>query len=172
MSGDAKGILVAIAALVLWILTVTVGISVLVAGNRARHLVADPAPPITLPRSAAPPVTEAGGPPPIPRTKVHATPGEHPLLEFLHPALGAVGLACWFLFVGLHYRPLAWVSLGIVVVVVAAGLGWLASNTLAARGGGSAARAPFPPRLIMLHGLAATVTVLLAVLTAVSASRG
>lgn len=163
----------AVAALVLWILTVGAGISVLLAGNNARRLTARPAPAaITLPRSAAPPVTDAGRPPPIPRTKVHAAPGEHPLLEFIHPALGAVGLACWFLFVGLHYRPLAWIAFGIVVVTVAAGLGWLASNTLAARQRGNAARAPFPPRLAMLHGLAAAATVVLAVLTALSASHG
>ena len=110
--------------------------------------------------------------PPIPRTKVQAAPGEHPLLEFSHPALGAVGLACWFLFVGLHYRPLAWISFGIVVVTVAAGLGWLTSNARAAKRRGNAARAPFPPRLVMLHGLAATATVVLAVLTALSAGHG
>jgi hypothetical protein len=162
----------AIAALVLWILTVSAGISVLVSGNNARRPTARRGPLATmLPRSAAPPVTDAGRPPPIPRTKVQAAPGEHPLLEFSHPALGAVGLACWFLFVGLHYRPLAWISFGIVVVTVAAGLGWLTSNARAARRRANAARAPFPPRLVMLHGLAATATVVLAVLTALSAGH-
>lgn len=163
----------AVAALVLWILTVGAGISVLIAGNNARRLTARPEPAATtLPPSAAPPITDAGRPPPIPRTKVHAESGEHPLLEFSHPALGAIGLACWFLFVGLHYRPLAWISFGIVVVTVAAGLGWLTSSTLAARRRGTAARAPFPPRLITVHGLAAAATVVLAVLTALSASHG
>jgi hypothetical protein len=146
---------------------------VLIAGNNARRLTARPVQSAaTLPRSAAPPVTGAGRPPPIPRTKVHAAPGEHPLLEFSHPALGGVGLACWFLFLGLHYRPLAWISFGIVLVTVAAGLGWLTSNTLASRQHGDATRAPFPPRLAMLHGLAAAATVVLAVLTALSASHG
>jgi hypothetical protein len=164
---------VAIAALVLWILTVGAGISVLVSGNNARRQTARPMPvATTLPRSAAPPVTDAGGPPPVPRTKVQAAPGEHPLLEFSHPALGAAGLACWFLFVGLHYRPLAWISFGIVVVTVVAGLGWLTSNARAAKRRGNTARAPFPPRLIMLHGVAATATVVLAVLTALSAGHG
>jgi hypothetical protein len=111
-------------------------------------------------------------PPPIPRIKVHSPPGEHPLLEFAHPALGAIGLACWFLFLGLHYRPLAWTSFGILMVTVAAGLGWLASNTMAARHRRDGARAAFPRRLIVLHGAAATVTVALALLTALSASHG
>lgn len=167
----------AITALVLWILTVIAGGSVLVAGNRARRLTASPLPAlvpaaVTLPSSVAPPRTDDGKPPPIPRTKVHATPGEHPLLEFSHPALGALGLACWFLFLGLHYRPLAWTSFGIVLVTIAAGLGWLASNRLAAKHRGEAARAPFPPRLVMLHGLAATGTVVLALVTALAAGHG
>jgi hypothetical protein len=124
-----------------------------------------------LPISGVPPAISRV-PPPIPRVKVHSPPGEHPLLEFAHPALGAVGLAFWFLFLGLHDRPLAWTSFGILMVTVAAGLGWLASNALAARHRGNGARAAFPRRLIVLHGAAATITVALALLTALSASHG
>jgi hypothetical protein len=190
-----RGTRLAIAALVLWVLTVCAGTTMFVAGTRAKRLAAgsgpaSPAPAPAVPASVpvasgqpppvsrvAPPVSRVPPPvsrvpPPIPRVKVHSPPGEHPLLEFAHPALGAVGLACWFLFLGLHYRPLAWTAFGILMVTVAAGLGWLASNALAARRRGDGARAAFPRRLIVLHGVAATVTVALALLTALSASHG
>jgi hypothetical protein len=168
---------VAIAALILWVLTAGAGTYMLIAGNAARRVAAGPVQIASTPgRSTTGPVTDGGRPPPIPRTKVHSPPGEHPLLEFSHPALGAIGLACWFLFVGLHYRPLAWISFGILVLAVTAGLSWLASNARAARHRGDDAvqhdQAGFPLRLVMLHGLAATLTVVLVVLTALSASRG
>jgi manganese efflux pump family protein len=162
----------AIVALILWVLTAGAGAYMLVAGNAARRLAAGPGRIVSTPDgSATGLVTDGGGPPPIPRTKVHSPPGEHPLLEFSHPALGAIGLACWFVFVGLRYRPLAWISFGILVLTVAAGLSWLASNARAARQRGAGARAAFPLRLITLHGLAATLTVVLVVLTALSASH-
>ena len=110
-------------------------------------------------------------PPPIPRVKVHATPGEHPLLEFSHPLLGLVGLGVWFVFVGTRHAPLAWVSFGILVAAITAGLSWLARNALAARRGDRPARAAFPPRLVLLHGVTASTTFVLAVLTALTASH-
>jgi hypothetical protein len=162
----------AIVVLVLWVLTAGAGVSLLRSGNAARRLAAGPVRTASRPaRSAAIPLTDDGRPPPVPRTKVAAPPGEHPLLDFSHPGLAVVGLACWFLFVFIHYRPLAWISLGVLVVTLGAGLGWLGRNTRAGRRGKGAAR-PFPPRLIVLHGLAATVAVSLTVLTALSASHG
>jgi hypothetical protein len=110
-------------------------------------------------------------PPPIPRVKVHAKPGEHPLLEFSHPALGLIGMGVWFVYVGTRHAPLAWASFGILVAAIAAGLSWLARNRLAARRSGRPAGAGFPPRLILLHGLTATATFALAVLTALAASH-
>jgi hypothetical protein len=70
-----------------------------------------------------------------------------------------------------HYRPLAWISFGNLVVTICAGLSWLTGNMLAARRRGAAAHA-FPPRLIALHGLAAAATLALAVLTALTAGHG
>ena len=102
---------------------------------------------------------------------MHATPGEHPLLEFSHPALGLIGMGVWFIFVGTHHAPLAWVSFGILVAAIAAGLSWLARNRLAARRGDGPPRAGFPPRLVLLHGFAASATLVLAVLTALAASH-
>jgi hypothetical protein len=189
----------AIAALFLWVLTAGAGLSLLSSARAARHTVTGPPPaagPAAGPgktpagpartdgppagparadgapaRYAALPLTEDGRPPPGPHVKVAAPPGEHPLLQFSHPALALTGLGFWLAFVLVRYRPLAWISLGILVVTLGAGLGWLASNSLAARRRQGAART-FPPRLIVLHGLAAAVTLALTALTALSAGHG
>ena len=200
----------AIAALVLWILTAAAGLVLFITGNAARRAggaqapglrtagqrspvqrpperraPGQPAPAVavTVPPAAAPaarPVAPPRGPgpaagpaepPPIPRVKVHARPGEHPLLEFSHPTLGLIGMGLWFVYVGTRHAPLAWASFGILVVAIAAGLSWLARNRLAARREGKPARAGFPPRLVLLHGLTATATFTLAVLTALAASH-
>ena len=168
----------AIAALVLWVLTAAAGLVLFITGSAARRTGreqaggeqatgqqahqppssgttqatrtdqrADPAPAsvVTVPpaqaqaaRPVAPPRAPGPGtgraePPPIPRVKVHAKPGEHPLLEFSHPALGLIGMGLWFVYVGTRHAPLAWASFGILVAAIAAGLSWLARNWLAAR---------------------------------------
>jgi hypothetical protein len=183
----------AIAALVLWVLTAAAGLVLFITGSAAkrtggelaseREAVPAPAPAVTVPpaetpapRPVAPPRIPGPGaghaePPPIPRVKVHAKPGEHPLLEFSHPALGLIGMGVWFVYVGTRHAPLAWAAFGILVAAIAAGLSWLARNWLATRHGGRPAGAGFPPRLILLHGLTATATFALAVLTALAASH-
>ena len=183
----------AIAALVVWVLTAAAGLVLFLAGGAARRDAARqaaPAPPAPVtvpaagpgqpgPRSLVRPTSwsraawpvRGAEPPPIPRVTVHATPGEHPLLEFSHPVLGLIGMGVWFIFVGTHHAPLAWVSFGILVAAIAAGLSWLARNTLAARRGDPPPRAGFPPRLVLLHGFAASATLVLAVLTALAASH-
>ena len=81
-------------------------------------------------------------------------------------------MGVWFVYVGTrHAAPLAWASFGILVAAIAAGLSWLARNWLATRDGGQRAGGGFPPRLVLLHGLTATATFALAVLTALSASH-
>jgi hypothetical protein len=163
---------VAIAALVLWVLTAGAGVSLLAAGNAARRTAAGAVMPASPPaRSAAVPLTDDGRPPPVPRAKVVAPSGEHPLLEFSHPALALTGFGFWLAFVFVHYRSLAWISFGVLVVTLGAGLGWLIRNTLASRRRKGDARA-FPPRLIVLHGLAATAVLALTVLTALTAGHG
>jgi hypothetical protein len=167
---------VAIAALVVWLLTAAAGMALLVRGNAARRESAVAAARSAPARPVPAPVPGAGrGPdgemPDIPRVKVHATPGEHPLQEFSHPALGLVGLGLWFIYLGTHHQPLAWVSFGVLVVTIAAGLSWLIRSARPARGSEGGPRRVFPARMVLLHGLLATATVLLAVLTALAASR-
>jgi len=201
-NGGAKGATLAIAALILWVLTASAGVSLLSSGRAARGAAAGPARPADAaggpdqpagaaggpaqtpgaaggpaPSAGAParfaaiPLTEDGRPPPVPHAKVAAPPGEHPLLQFSHPALALIGFGFWLAFVLVHYRPLAWISFGILVVTLSAGLSWLGGNALAARRRQGAARG-FPPRLIVLHGLAAAATLALTVLTALSAGHG
>jgi hypothetical protein len=191
----------AIAALVLWVLTASAGVSLLSSGRAARgaavgaalrtdssagatqpadasggpaqraSAVGGPAQTAGAPaRFAAIPLTEDGRPPPVPHAKVTSPPGEHPLLQFCHPALALIGFGFWLAFVFVHYRPLAWISFGILVITISAGLSWLTGNTLAARRQGAAHA--FPPRLIALHGLAAVATLALALLTALTAGHG
>ena len=179
----------AIAALVVWMLTAAAGMTLLIRGSRARRsaavAAARSAPARPAPAPAPVPVPGAGwGPggemPDIPRVKVHATPGEHPLLEFSHPALALVGLGLWFIYVGTGHRPLAWVAFGVLVLTIGAGLSWLIQSARAARAArgepaGGAAGGPgrgLSARLVLLHGLLATATFALVVLTALVASHG
>jgi hypothetical protein len=121
-------------------------------------------------RLAAVPLTADGKPPPGPKVKVAAPPGEHPLLEFSHPALAITGLACWFMYVFVRYTPFAWISFGILMVAITIGVTWLVHNMRAA-GRRLKGAWHFPPRLVLLHGTAAAVAILLSVLTALSASH-
>lgn len=168
----------AIAALVAWLLTAAAGMTLLVRGSLARRDTAAAATRISPARPVPAPVPVPGagrGPagemPDIPRVKVHTTPGDHPVLEFSHPALGLVGLGLWFIYVGTHHRPLAWAAFGVLVLTIGAGLSWLIRSARSARAAGGPRRG-LPPRLVLLHGLLATATFALAVLTALVASGG
>lgn len=167
-NGGAKGAVVAIVTLIVWVLTAGAGISLLSAGNAARRRAAEARAASPPARIGALPLTDDGRPPRSPHTRVVTPPGEHPVLEFAHPALALTGFGFWFGFTFIHYRTLAWISFGVLVVTLGAGLGWLAANRRATRRRQDAARA-FPRRLIALHGLAATATVVLTVLTLLTA---
>jgi hypothetical protein len=162
----------AIVTLILWVITAAAGLSLLSAGGAARRIAAQAAQPASVPvRTGAIPLTEGGMPPPVPRAKFDAPTGDHPLLEFTHPALALTGLACWFMFVLVHYRPMAWISFAVLVATLALGLTWLLRNRQATKRHASAAWT-FPPRLVLAHGLAATLSIALTVLTALTASHG
>jgi hypothetical protein len=163
---------VAIVVLVLWLAAAIAGVTLLRAGGTARRQAAQAVPAAEVRvRIGAVPLTADGKPPPGPHVRVTSAPGEHPLLEFCHPALAVAGIACWLMFVLVHYRPFAWIAFGILIVTMAAGLSWLAANRRAASRTPSAGW-QFPARLVTLHGVAVTLAIALTVLTAISASRG
>ena len=162
----------AIAALVLWLCTAGAGLTLLRAGTARRRasapVPAEPAEPLV--RIGAVPLTAEGKPPPGPRAQVSTPPGEHPLLEFSHPALATVGVACWLMFTFVHYRPFAWISFSVLVVTLLVGIGWFARNRQTAVKQEQAVWT-FPRRLIALHGAAAALSITLTVVTALVASR-
>ena len=164
----------AIAALVLWLCTAAAGVTLLRAGTaRRRELAPQAAAPAVEPlvRIGAVPLTPEGEPPRGPHARVSTPAGEHPLLEFSHPALATVGVACWLMFTFVHYRPFAWISFAVLVATLLVGLGWYARNRQSALRMEQASWT-FPPRLIALHGAAAALSITLTVVTALVASRG
>jgi len=123
-----------------WMFTVGAGLYLLVTGRPARGPVEGAAAPepAGVTRTAGVPVAAtaayASGAkvPPITHTRITTRPGEHPLLEFMHPALGATGLACLIAFVITRAPGFAWASFGVVVATIAAGVTWYAVNARAA----------------------------------------
>jgi hypothetical protein len=123
--------------------------------------------------AAGTPLPFRRAPAPIQHPRFSTPPGEHPLLEFCHPALGITGLACWFAFVATHRLAFAWIAIAVLVVTIGAGLGWLATHARSARhhaGGGSGPAVP--AHRVVLHGLAAAATCGLAVIAILAASHG
>jgi hypothetical protein len=101
-------------------------------------------------------------------------PGLRSLLEFAHPASAIVGLGFWLGFTLVHNQALGWIAFGLVTATVCLGLTWYTVNTRAARSENAPEAEPAPSfskRLVILHGSAATVTFVLAALTALVLSR-
>jgi hypothetical protein len=141
-----------IAAMLLWMITAGAGLYLLVAGRPGRPagspVAADAAvteaaeaeamTPVTVPASrpaqagipqaAAEALAAGARVPPITHTRIATQPGQHPLLEFMHPALGIIGLGCWIAYVATKFGTFAWVSFGILLATIAAGLTWYTVN--------------------------------------------
>ena len=186
-----------IAALLLWLVTAGAGLYLLVSGRPARPG-AEPAEapaPATVPASSP---VQSGLPqatvdalaagatvPPITHTRITTPPGQHPLLEFMHPALGIIGLGSWIAFVVTRFHAFAWIAFGVLLATIAAGLTWYTINArLAAARAASSGSGPgsgagsgaepakpaaegrrYPPRRILIHGGAASTTLILALIT-------
>ena len=190
----------AIVVLVLWLFTAGVGVYLLVTSNlgRARAAAtaqaAEPpaasvaaavqaAPVQAAPAQAAAPPTskremrraarDRFDPPSLKAAKnAPVVPELRSLLEFAHPASGIIGLGFWLGYTFVHYRALGWIALGLVTVTVCLGLTWFTANTRAARHRPADEPGPsFSTRLVVLHGGAATVTFVLAVLSALVLGR-
>jgi hypothetical protein len=198
-----------IAALLLWFVTAGAGLYLLMAGRpsptaaRAGQEPAEdparatvpPSPQLGLPQSTVDALAAGAKVPPITHTRVKPPPGRHPLLEFIHPALGIVGLGCWIAYVATHFTTFAWVAFGVLIATISAGVTWFTVNAQAAAaratssnagpsagpGSGSAVgsggrhategRNPVTRRLL-IHGTAALTTFVLALITLLLAIRG
>jgi hypothetical protein len=140
---------------------------------------------VTAQAQAASPAEPASGGPASPRELRHAArgrwdppslvaarqapmlPGLRSLLEFAHPTFGIIGLAFWLGFTLVHNKALGWIAFGLVAVTASLGLTWFTANLRAARRAGPGGGAPrFSGRLLVLHGSAAALTVILAAVTA------
>jgi hypothetical protein len=177
----------AIVVLVLWLFTAGAGFCLLVTSNlgRARPAQAAPAP-VPQPASVSSPagdVPTSGGPasrremkraardqfaPPslLASRQAPIVPDLRSLAEFAHPACAISGLGFWLGFTLVHFRALAWIASGLIVLTACIGLAWFTANTRAARRRADGPPAPrFTSRLILVHGGAAAVTLALAVLT-------
>jgi hypothetical protein len=173
-----------IAALLLWIVTAGAGLYLLAAGRPASPAAEVPEPatvppsrPVQsgLPQATVDALAAGARVPPIAHTRVTTPPGQHPLLEFMHPALGIIGLACWIAYVVTKFHTFAWIAFGVLLATIAAGLTWytvnarLAAARAAGRAPGSGATSArgrrYPPRRILIHGGAASTTLMLALIT-------
>jgi hypothetical protein len=181
----------AVVVLVLWVFTAGAGFSVLITSNlkgdrvvsAAQLVPADARPAAQGPAAPVAPTAPAKdrfAPPSLVAARnAPVLPGPRALLEFAHPALGIIGLAFWLGFALVHYRVLGWIGFGLAAATACAGLTWFAANVRAAHRRAPADRAPAAPadstdpvpsfrgRLVALHGAGATLTFVLAALSAV-----
>jgi hypothetical protein len=179
---------VAIAALVLWICTVGVGAYLL--ATAGRHGNAEPTAPEPVTVPAAPAEAEAElatalaarlrdpfAPPSLQRERAESLPLMRSLIEFTHPALGMIGVGFWFGYLVSRDRLFLAISLGVLLGAIAAGLTWFTANRRAVRRAAAAEAAgrpgdadprfapySFSPRVLILHGAGAALTLLIAVL--------
>ena len=191
----------AIVVLVLWLFTAGAGFYLLVTSNLSRARPAATAPaattsaaePATASVGSAAGAAQAASPSPPSKREMRraardrfdppslkaaksapVVPGLRSLLEFAHPACAIVGLGFWLGFTLVHNRALGWIAFGLVTVTVCLGLTWFTANARAASRPGShgGELAPsFSPRMVIVHGSAATVTFALAALTALVLGR-
>lgn len=118
-------------------------------------------------------------PPSLQRAKSEPGPGMKALAEFAHPALAMIGFGIWLGYVVTRNQVWAEIGLGVLLGVICAGLSWFIGNTRAVRRAaadpppstpspGPAPLAP-SPRLLTLHAIGATLTLLFTLLIAVRA---
>lgn len=165
-----------IAALLVWMCTAAAGGYLL--ATRARPADAGPAAepePQPAPVAAA---AETGAPaaaqqtrrakdrfdpPSLVRAKSEPLPGMRALAEFAHPALAVTGFAFWAAYLLTGDRIFAAIGLGILLGAICAGVSWFTVNKRAVRRGRADALI-LSPRLLLLHGAGAALTLLLTAL--------
>ena len=143
-----------------------------------------PAAPVPAAPVPAAPVKDRFAPPSLVAARnAPVVPGARALLEFAHPTLGIIGLAFWLGFSLVHNRVLGWIGFGLAAATASAGLTWFTVNVRAANRRDrdrerERDRDPAHPqdpvdpapsfrgRLVALHGAGATLTLVLAALSA------
>jgi hypothetical protein len=184
---------VAIAALALWMCTVAVGTYLLATARRYGNTEAAPSEPVSVsagqpsaspadaPALATPArVKDPFAPPSLQRDRSESIPLLRSLVEFTHPALAMIGLGFWFGYVVSRDRLFLAIGLGIMLGAIAAGLSWFTVNTRAVKRAAAAEAAgepgiedprfapqTFSPRVLILHGAGAALTLLIATLITV-----
>lgn len=87
-----------------------------------------------------------------------------PGLMFGHFALAAIGLVIWIVYLITETDALAWIAVGLLVIVALLGFTmfgrWLSSRRTAV------AEAKFPVPIVLVHGLLGATTLVLSLLTA------
>jgi hypothetical protein len=185
---------VAIAALVLWISTVAAGTYLLATATRYGNSEPAPAEPVSVPAVAASPgadpamgkvpapekpkrVRDPFAPPSLQRERSESLPLMRALVEFAHPALGMIGFGFWFGYLVSRDRLFLAISLGVLLGTIAAGVSWFTVNTRAVKRAAAAEAAgqpgvedprfaphAFSPRVLIVHGAGATLTLLIVAL--------
>jgi hypothetical protein len=177
---------VAIAALVLWLCTAGIGTYMLATATRFGAAAAEEQPaepePVPVPSAPADPsaapakVRDPFAPPSLQRERSESLPLMRSLIEFTHPALAMIGFGFWFGYLVSHNRTFLAIALGIMLGAIAAGATWFTANhravkrTAAADAAGQPAGDPrfapqsFRPRVLILHGVGAALTLLIAAL--------
>jgi hypothetical protein len=102
-------------------------------------------------------------PPSLARAKAEPLPGMRALAEFTHPALALTGFAFWASYLLTKDRAFAVIGFGILLGAICAGVSWFFANRRAVRNGQRDALV-LSPRLLLLHGLGAALTLLLTAL--------
>ena len=184
----------AIAALALWMCTVAIGTYLLATARRYGTTESAPAEPAPVPAAATPTgaddpapgtparVKDPFAPPSLQRERSESLPLLRSLVEFTHPALAMTGLGFWFGYVVGRDRLFLAIGLGIMLGAIAAGLSWFTVNTRAVKRAAAAEAAgqpgiedprfapqTFSPRVLILHGAGAALTLLIAALITVRA---
>ena len=184
----------AIAALVLWICTVAAGTYLLATATRYGNSESAPSEPVSVPAAAAPPgahpamgkvpppekparVRDPFAPPSLQRERSESPPLTRALVEFAHPTLGMTGFGFWFGYLVSRDRIFLAISLGILLGTICAGLTWFTANGRAVKRVAAAEAAGQPgledprfaphtysPRVLILHGAGAALTLLIAAL--------
>ena len=102
-------------------------------------------------------------PPSLVRAKNEPLPGIRALAEFAHPALAISGFAFWAAYLLTGDRVFGAIGFGILLGAIGAGVSWFIANKRAIRRGRADALV-LSPRLLLLHGAGAALTLLLTAL--------